>query len=80
MAGESDEPDEAAARLEAALERIATAAARRAAVMQAEVQAASASSVAAPAADAPAAIDPEIAARLDGLIDRLRGALGARPG
>jgi hypothetical protein len=63
MAGESDGPDSAAERLEAALERIAAAAARRAQE---------------PTAAAPVA--PEIAARLDGLIERLRGALAVRPG
>ena len=64
MASDTDDPEGAAARLEAALERIAVvAAARRAA--------------APPLADPePAVIDPEVIARLDGLIERLRGALG----
>jgi len=73
MAGESDGPDGAAARLEAALERIAVAAARRA-------SAPPAAPPAAPSVAAAAPVDPEIAARLDGLIERLRGALAVRPG
>lgn len=60
MASESEDPDGAATRLEAALERIAAAA-----------QARPATQVAASAA----AVDPEIAARLDALIAKLRGAL-----
>ena len=74
MAGESDEPDNAAARLEAALERIAAAAARRASVTPADAV------DVAPGAEHSAAVAPEIAARLDGLIERLRGALAVRPG
>jgi hypothetical protein len=61
MASESVDPDGSAARLEAALERIATAAAAR---------------HTSPAADVPAhAVATEVAARLDRLIERLRGAL-----
>ena len=64
MANDSDDPDDAAVRLEAALERIAAAAARPSApAPQAE------------AVQAPA-IDSNAIARLDGLIERLRGALG----
>ena len=74
MAGENDGPESAAARLEAALERIAAAAARRAEVPSAGPV------VAAPAAEAAVPVAPEIAARLDGLIERLRGALAVRPG
>jgi hypothetical protein len=90
MAGESDDPENAASRLEAALERIAAASARHAASVRAEVQNAAAPSVAPPDITSPqiahpeiaprTAIDPQVAARLDGLIDRLRGALAARPG
>jgi hypothetical protein len=75
MAGDSDEPDNAAARLEAALERIAVAAARR------DSAPAAPPAVTAPPDDnAVTAIGPEIVARLDGLIERLRGALAVRPG
>lgn len=87
MAGESDEPDSAAARLEAALERIAAAAARRASTPPAEpaVQAAGTHAVETAAAefgsaDRTAPVAQEVAARLDELIDRLRGALAVRPG
>jgi hypothetical protein len=95
MAGETDDPEDAAARLEAALERIAQHAASRPAGN-------AASATAAPgddptvnesgdhSGDLPAGGDgptppvDEIAARLDGLIDRLRAALtassGGRPG
>ncbi len=74
MAGESDGPESAAARLEAALERIAAAAVRR-------PQEPTGGPVVAPAAAETAApVAPEIAARLDGLIQRLRGALAVRPG
>ena len=76
MAGESDGPESAAERLEAALERIAAAAARRD-----QVPLVVASPGAAPPADETAApVAPEIAVRLDGLIERLRGALAVRPG
>ncbi|HUB50241.1 MAG TPA: hypothetical protein VMB73_35160 [Acetobacteraceae bacterium] len=74
MAGEADDPEDAATRLEAALERIARLAGTRPP----------------PPGNAPEGggeqIPPvdEIAARLDGLIDRLRKALagssGGRPG
>jgi hypothetical protein len=63
MADEPEDPDAAAERLEAALERIAQLAA---------VPAASSST---PAPDADLSI-PEIAERLDLLIGRLRAALG----
>jgi hypothetical protein len=61
MASDTDDPETAAERLEAALERIAQAAARE---------------EAGPADQIPAVDTEEIAARLDGLIDRLRAALG----
>jgi hypothetical protein len=66
MADEPDDPDAAAARLEAALERIAARAAVRAP---------------APVIDPPdeALSVPEIADRLDQLIGRLRAALDAGP-
>ena len=57
MASDSEDPEAAADRLEAALERIAQAGAR-------------------PAEPSAAVDTQEIAARLDGLIDRLRTALG----
>jgi hypothetical protein len=63
MADESEDPEVAANRLESALERIAQAAARDDA----------------PHADHAVSGDAEeIAARLDGLIDRLRTALGGK--
>jgi hypothetical protein len=65
MASDSEDPDAAADRLEAALERIARSAAREAAP---------------PADQIPLVDAKEIAARLDGLIDRLRSALGNRAG
>lgn len=75
MAGDSDDPEDAAARLEAALERIA----RLAGSLPAQPTPDSA----ADSADVSAPVD-EIAARLDDLIDRLRaalnGAAGSRPG
>jgi hypothetical protein len=74
MAGESDGPESAAERLEAALERIAAAAARRDHVPPVDAI------VASPAGEGAAPVGPEIAARLDGLIERLRGALAVRPG
>lgn len=61
MASDTDDPETAAERLEAALERIAQAAARE---------------EARPADQILAVDTEEIAARLDGLIDRLRAALG----
>jgi hypothetical protein len=72
MAGETDDPEEAAARLEAALERIAQLAGSRPAApppADSEPGAASADSEQVPPVE-------EIAARLDALIDRLRAALG----
>jgi hypothetical protein len=63
MASDSDDPESAADRLEAALERIGQATARDPA----------------PATDQiPSPDTQEIAARLDGLIDRLRAALGSK--
>ena len=63
MSGDTEDPEAAADRLEAALERIALASTR----------------VEAPAADQLPAVDTEeIAARLDSLIDRLRVALGGK--
>jgi len=80
MAGESDEPDEAAARLETALERIAVAAERR----LSEPAPVATQPVESPADASAGVIESqttmEIAARLDGLIERLRGALAVRPG
>jgi hypothetical protein len=86
MAGETDDPEDAAARLEAALERIA----RYAGSPPARDPPPSGSVPGAGPEDAPAdmtgaaASVEEIAARLDGLIDRLRAALntssGGRPG
>ena len=65
MSSGSDDEEAAADRLEAALERIAQAAARPAA----------------PPADQSSQVDAEeIAARLDGLIDRLRALLGDKAG
>lgn len=68
MASDSEDPDGAATRLEAALERIAAAAAR------------SPAPVVVPEAPVHATIDPEAIVRLDSLIDRLRGALAGRAG
>ena len=68
MAGEAEDPEDAAARLEAALERIARLSGTRPA-------AASSGAV----SDSAVPID-EIAARLDELIDRLRTALGGSSG
>jgi hypothetical protein len=65
MADDTEDPEMAADRLEAALERIAQVAARE------ETR----------SADQLSSVDPkEIAARLDGLIDRLRAALANRAG
>ena len=61
MASDSDDPDEVADRLEAALDRIAQAAASRDPPLQQDPR--------------PAMDTVEIAARIDGLIDRLREAL-----
>jgi hypothetical protein len=63
MADNSEDPEAAASRLEAALERIAQAATR---------------GDMAPSVSAGSADTEEIAARLDGLIDRLRTALGGK--
>ncbi len=65
MASDSEDPDAAADRLEAALERIAQAAARNGRPPGDQI----------PSVDA-----KEIAARLDALIDRLRTALGIGAG
>ncbi|MGA3401544.1 MAG: hypothetical protein ABSC95_20205 [Acetobacteraceae bacterium] len=82
MTGETDDPDDAAARLEAALERIARHAGPRPAHDLSP--AASVPGGAAAESTGPEAPVEEIAARLDGLIDRLRAALatssGGRPG
>jgi hypothetical protein len=94
MAGETDDPEDAAARLEAALERIARhAASRPAGSPPAAAGASGDASIDAPGdlsgefsrdMTGPAPPVEEIAARLDGLIDRLRAALstssGGRPG
>lgn len=69
MASDSDDPDGAAARLEAALERIAAAAARPPAPPP----------QAAPAEAAARPVDAELVTRLDKLIERLRGAVAAQP-
>ena len=63
MASDAEDPDTAADRLEAALERIAQAATRDALQIP----------------DQPVSVHTEeIAARLDGMIDRLRTVLGGR--
>ena len=64
MASDSEDPEAVADRLEAALERIAQAAVWRQTTLQDDPQ--------------PAMDTQEIAARLDGLIDRLRTALGTK--
>ena len=65
MAGDSEDPEAAADRLEAALERIVQAATRQLP----------------PPSEPSISIEAqELSARLDNLIDRLRTALGARPG
>jgi len=86
MAGETEDPDDAAARLEAALERIAQYAGAHAGAHHAGTDSAGAPSPAADVSGDPSAdmTDPappveEIAARLDGLIDRLRAALATSP-
>ena len=68
MAGETDTPEDAAARLEAALERIAARVGSRPLLPES------------PDAAGPAPPVEEITARLDALIDRLRAALGGGPG
>ena len=65
MAGDSEDPEAAADRLEAALERIVQATARQHPL---------------PPEPSPSIEAQELSARLDNLIDRLRTALGARPG
>lgn len=64
MVSDSEDPEAAADRLEAALERIAQAATWRQPTLQDDGQ--------------PAMDTQEIAAQLDGLIDRLRVALSAK--
>ncbi len=65
MAGDSEDPEAAADRLEAALERIVQAATRQNP----------------PPSEPSTSIETqELSAQLDNLIDRLRTALGARPG
>lgn len=86
MANETDDPDQAADRLEAALERIARLAAQARALP--EVRPPPVPTGAEPDADEPDAdepdIDPpataEIAERLDVLIERLKLALGEKSG
>ncbi len=86
MAGETDDPEDAAARLEAALERIARHAGPRPAgdLSHAASVAADTAGGMPGARTGPEPPVDEIAARLDGLIDRLRTALttssGGRPG
>jgi hypothetical protein len=63
MSGDTEDPEAAASRLEAALERIAKAAVRPAAPQAEQI---------------PGADSKTVAARLDALIDRLRTALGER--
>jgi len=65
MVSDTDDAEAAADRLEAALERIAQAAVHEGAAMGDQL---------------PAPEVEEIAARLDGLIDRLRAVLGDKPG
>lgn len=90
MAGETDDPEDAAARLEAALERIARYAGTRPAGDPPAAAGAPGDEPTGLAGDLPADMAgpappvEEIAARLDSLIDRLRAALntssGGRPG
>jgi hypothetical protein len=81
MAGDNDEPDNAAARLEAALERIAVAAERLSTAPEPVAPTWREATPVAPAPAQPAAsVDPAIVARLDGLIERLRGVLAVRAG
>jgi hypothetical protein len=70
MAGEAEDPEDAAARLEAALERIAQLAGTRPPPSESATEG---------GGEQMPPID-EIAARLDGLIDRLRKALGGSSG
>jgi hypothetical protein len=69
MTGETDDADAAADRLEAALERLAALTGTLRSASDAEES---------PPAPANSAATEEIASRLDGLIDRLRTALGGR--
>jgi hypothetical protein len=69
MVGETDDADEAADRLEAALERLAALTGTLRSVPDAEDS---------PPGRANSAAAEEIAGRLEGLIDRLRAALGGR--
>jgi hypothetical protein len=87
MAGETDDPEDAAARLEAALERIARHAGPRPTSLLPTVAGAPEDlSPPHPSEDVameltgPTPPVEEIAARLDGLIDRLRAALGSSSG
>ena len=91
MAGETDDPEDAAARLEAALERIARHAGRARPALHRGVRQACRHDARSGRRsgrtyrrnDRPAPPVEEIAARLDGLIDRLRAACsssGGRPG
>jgi hypothetical protein len=86
MAAETDDPEDATARIEAALERIARhAGSRPVGDPSPDASVPGAASESSPADMAgPAPSVEEIAARLDGLIDRLRAALntssGGRPG
>ncbi len=77
MADEPEDPDAAADRLEAALERIASLASAKLSVPVPEPLA-SDSSASEPTDDTLSV--PEIAERLDHLIGRLRAALGIDPG
>ncbi len=82
MAGETDNPEDAAARLEAALERIAQRIGSHPAGDPLPVASVPGDAPAEPTGPEPPV--EEIAAQLDGLIDRLRAALntasGGRPG
>jgi hypothetical protein len=69
MTGETDDADAAADRLEAALERLAA--------LTGTLRSASDEEASRPAPANSASVE-EIASRLDGLIDRLRAALGGR--
>jgi hypothetical protein len=70
MTGETDDADAAADRLEVALERLAA--------LTGTLRSASDATEDSPPAPANSAAAEEIASRLDGLIDRLRAALGGR--
>jgi hypothetical protein len=75
MPSDTDEPDSAAGRLEAALDRIAAEAAARPVAMVSEAPIVASSPI---EASNPVA-DPEVVARLDRLIERLRGAVATPP-